>query len=212
MSKSSGWDTGGPFLAPLISVSSPCRSPLRTGDGAAESLRGCGDRTSTQPPRSPAQYPRTPLSETHSYKHSYKTFECGLFHAGARPPAFLSSKDIFCGQLGDESQREKNGNKVKGGGRTEIRRVSSQHLAKTFGGDSWFVLHAGYFWTRRAERRESRYARGRSARAPAFPKSVTCVEHLCPNPPMIHFTNLDYMGLSDPRTALECLEIVIKGR
>lgn len=125
VSKSSGWDTGGPFLAPLISVSSPCRSPLRTGDGAAESLRGCGDRTSTQPPRSPAQYPRTPLSETHSYKHSYKTFECGLFHAGARPPAFLSSKDIFCGQLGDESQREKNGNKVKGGGDGDPARFQS---------------------------------------------------------------------------------------
>lgn len=93
-----------------------------------------------------------------------------------------------------------------------IRRVSSQHLVRHFAGASWFVLHGGYFWTRRAERHESRYARGRSARAPVFPKSVTCVEHLCPNPPMIHFTNLDYMGLSDPRTALECLEIVIKGR
>lgn len=42
-------------------------------------------------------------------------------------------------------------------------------------------------------------------------KSLTCVEQLCPNPPMIHFTNLDYMGLSDPRNALECLEMLSRG-
>lgn len=41
---------------------------------------------------------------------------------------------------------------------------------------------------------------------------MTCVEHLCPNPPMIHFTNLEYMVLTDPRTAFVCLEMVISGR
>lgn len=29
---------------------------------------------------------------------------------------------------------------------------------------------------------------------------------------MIHFTNLEYMVLTDPRTAFVCLEMVISGR
>lgn len=41
---------------------------------------------------------------------------------------------------------------------------------------------------------------------------MTCVEHLCPNPPIIHFTNLEYMVLTDPRTAFVYLEMVISGR
>lgn len=149
----------------------------------------------------------------HCQKHTH-SFECRLFHAGARPPAYLSSKDIFCGQLGDETQREKNGNKVKRGG--GVNRHQACFQSAFFETLWWRLLVCSsppvIFGPAGRSGMILVTPRGRSARAPAFPKSVTCVEHLRPNPPMIHFTNLDDMGLSDPRTALEGLEIVIKGR
>lgn len=160
-----------------------------------------------------------PLSETHS-SWVFKTFECKLFYMGDSPRAYLPGQDIFCGQLGDESQWGNNGNKVKWGrgqkmqyrdpahfqvavSRTVSWRLSVCSLQRLFldppGREGWVSLHP---------RLLRLGPRARSVEK----KSLTCVEHLCPNPPMIHFTNLDYMGLSHPRTALEYYEIVIKGR
>lgn len=50
------------------------------------------------------------LCQTHTpllSRRVYKTFNCKLFYAGDNPGANLPSKDIFCGQLEDESQRKR---------------------------------------------------------------------------------------------------------
>lgn len=113
------------------------------------------------------------------------------------------------------NRSEENGNKVKWGGGGGVNRDPARFQSAF---SETLVETLGLFFTPVIFRPAGQSGmilvppRGRSARAPAFPKSVTCVEHLCPNPPMIHFTNLNDEGLSDPRTALECLEIVIKGR
>lgn len=68
-----------------------------------------------------------PLSETHS-SWVFKTFKCKLFYVGDNPRAYLPGKDIFCGQLGDESQRGNNGNKVKWGGGQKMQYRDPAHF------------------------------------------------------------------------------------
>lgn len=103
---------------------------------------------SSQPPRSLAKLTWGPLeatphtwnghahafpfapSDTHSSSGKYiKPFNCKLFHAGDNPWAFPYSRDIFCGQLGDESLREKHCNRTS---QKEEKHENKQDRSFTF--------------------------------------------------------------------------------
>ena len=60
------------------------------------------------------------LSDTLLSRQVYKTFNCKLFYAGDNPWAYLPSKGIFCGQLEDESQRNRNNRTRKNKGRDPV--------------------------------------------------------------------------------------------
>lgn len=135
-----------------------------------------------------------PLSDTHSSWGEYiKTFNCQLFYAGDNPWALLFGKDIFWGQLGDESPRERNNRtrQRKGKkGRTSKTEISDYRVGSCIC-SCFYLLPSG----EKTCRTDFSWTWGHSALANVNAQSAREINYMCgafvADPSSIQFTLLE---------------------